>query len=107
MLFNEKVLCGLGKGLGSSGRMDAEAVERALIALKRFRALSLQARATDIYVLATAAARRSSSCPVRKRRGIPHWVLSAAFTTPTALLVILAAGRWSSSISGAAISGGE
>ncbi|MBW6420498.1 exopolyphosphatase [Rhizobium sp. XQZ8] len=63
MLFNEKVLCGLGKGLGSSGRMDEEAVVRALDSLKRFRALSTQARATDVYVLATAAAREASNGP--------------------------------------------
>jgi exopolyphosphatase/guanosine-5'-triphosphate,3'-diphosphate pyrophosphatase len=61
ILFNEKVLCGLGKGLGSSGRMDEEAVQRALAALKRFRALSTQARAGDVYVLATAAAREASN----------------------------------------------
>jgi len=63
MLFNEKVLCGLGKGLGSSGRMDEEAVERALASLKRFRSLSTQARATELYVLATAAAREASNGP--------------------------------------------
>ncbi|HEX2146510.1 MAG TPA: exopolyphosphatase, partial [Pseudorhizobium sp.] len=61
MLFNEKVLCGLGKGLASTGRMDSSAVERSLHALRRFRALSEQARATDIYVLATAAAREASN----------------------------------------------
>ncbi len=63
VLFNEKVLCGLGKGLGSSGSMDQEAVQRALAALKRFRALSTQARAEEIYVLATAAAREASNGP--------------------------------------------
>jgi exopolyphosphatase / guanosine-5'-triphosphate,3'-diphosphate pyrophosphatase len=61
VLFNEKVLCGLGKGLGSNGRMDEEAVARALHALHRFRALSDQARATRIFVLATAAAREASN----------------------------------------------
>ncbi|RWX75834.1 exopolyphosphatase [Neorhizobium lilium] len=63
ILFNEKVLCGLGKGLGSSGRMDEEAVQRALAALRRFRALSTQARADEVYVLATAAAREASNGP--------------------------------------------
>ncbi|CDZ47874.1 exopolyphosphatase [Neorhizobium galegae] len=63
VLFNEKVLCGLGKGLGSNGRMDDEGVERALSSLKRFRALSTQARATEVYVLATAAAREASNGP--------------------------------------------
>ena len=63
MLFNEKVLCGLGKGLASTGRMDPAAVDRSLAALRRFRALSDQARASDIYVLATAAAREASNGP--------------------------------------------
>ncbi|MGN7291634.1 exopolyphosphatase [Rhizobium sp. SAFR-030] len=63
VLFNEKVLCGLGKGLGSTGRMDDEAVRRALNALRRFRALSDQARSTRIFVLATAAAREASNGP--------------------------------------------
>lgn len=61
MLFNEKVLCGLGRGLATTGSMDSAAVERSLHALRRFRALSQQARATDIYVLATAAAREASN----------------------------------------------
>ncbi|MCF6370561.1 exopolyphosphatase [Rhizobium halophilum] len=61
MLFNEKVLCGLGKGLASTGSMDPAAVDRALAALRRFRALSEQARATRIYPLATAAAREASN----------------------------------------------
>ncbi|MDR6815041.1 exopolyphosphatase/guanosine-5'-triphosphate,3'-diphosphate pyrophosphatase [Neorhizobium sp. 2083] len=63
VLFNEKVLCGLGKGLGSNGRMDDEGVERALSSLRRFRALSTQAKATEVYVLATAAAREASNGP--------------------------------------------
>jgi exopolyphosphatase/guanosine-5'-triphosphate,3'-diphosphate pyrophosphatase len=63
VLFNEKVLCGLGKGLGSNGRMDDEGVRRALAALKRFKALSDQARASQVYVLATAAAREASNGP--------------------------------------------
>ncbi len=63
ILFNEKVLCGLGKGLGSSGRMDQEGVDRALTALRRFKALSQQARAASMYVLATAAAREATNGP--------------------------------------------
>lgn len=63
ILFNEKVMCGLGKGLASTGRMDDEGVPRALAALRRFRALSEQARATAMYVLATAAAREAVNGP--------------------------------------------
>lgn len=63
MLFNEKVMCGLGKGIAESGRMDDTSVERALNALRRFKALSRQARATTIYALATAAAREAVNGP--------------------------------------------
>lgn len=61
VLFNEKVLCGLGKGLAATGRMDEAAIARALAALKRFRALSEQARAFEMHVLATAAAREAEN----------------------------------------------
>ncbi|MFH1516961.1 MAG: Ppx/GppA phosphatase family protein [Pseudomonadota bacterium] len=61
VLFNEKVLCGLGKGLVATGRMDEAGIARALAALKRFRALSEQARASEMHVLATAAAREAEN----------------------------------------------
>jgi len=63
VLFNEKVLCGLGKGIATTGLLDAEGVTRALAALRRFRALSDQARASRMHVLATAAAREASNGP--------------------------------------------
>jgi exopolyphosphatase/guanosine-5'-triphosphate,3'-diphosphate pyrophosphatase len=63
ILFNEKVLCGLGKGLAMTGRMDQEGVQRALSALRRFHALSQQARAVSMHVLATAAAREAENGP--------------------------------------------
>ncbi|MEZ2129187.1 MULTISPECIES: exopolyphosphatase [unclassified Sinorhizobium] len=63
ILFNEKVLCGLGKGIARTGKMDEESVARALASLHRFKALSDQARAATMYVLATAAAREASNGP--------------------------------------------
>ncbi|MEN9894931.1 MAG: exopolyphosphatase [Pseudomonadota bacterium] len=68
VLFNEKVLCGLGKGLATTGRMDPESVERAMAALHRFKALSRQARASTMFVLATAAAREADDGPDFIRR---------------------------------------
>jgi arginine repressor len=47
MLFNEKVMCGLGKGIAQTGNMDGASVERALAALHRFRALSTQAELVE------------------------------------------------------------
>lgn len=63
VLFNEKVSCGLGRGIATTGRMDPGAVERAIAALARYRALCDQARVTRLYVLATAAAREAENGP--------------------------------------------
>ncbi|MGD9868110.1 MAG: Ppx/GppA family phosphatase [Hyphomicrobiales bacterium] len=60
-LFNEKVLCGLGRSLATRGRLDEDAVARALEALTRFRALSDQIGAGRLHVVATAAAREASN----------------------------------------------
>ncbi|MFC4625348.1 exopolyphosphatase [Daeguia caeni] len=63
VLFNEKILCGLGKGLAKTGRLNEKSVEAALRALKRFRALAEQADAISIHALATAAAREAKNGP--------------------------------------------
>ena len=34
--YNEKIMCGLGKGLAETGRLNPEGRRRALAALKRF-----------------------------------------------------------------------
>jgi exopolyphosphatase/guanosine-5'-triphosphate,3'-diphosphate pyrophosphatase len=90
VLFNEKVLCGLGRGLATTGRMDDEGIDRALTSLRRFRALSDQARATHIHALATAAAREAANgslfiekatavlgCPIRILTGAEEAQYSA------------------------------
>lgn len=56
-LYNEKVLCGLGRNVLSTGRLNEEAVRRALVALARFRVLCETMRVSRTFVLATAAAR--------------------------------------------------
>lgn len=62
-LYNEKILCGLGSQLASTGRLDDEAVERALATLRRYRMLAIQAGAQSIHTLATAAARDAINGP--------------------------------------------
>jgi exopolyphosphatase/guanosine-5'-triphosphate,3'-diphosphate pyrophosphatase len=59
MLFNEKVLCGLGRGLGinGDGRLNLEGIELARVNLQRFIALSRAIGAARLDVLATAAMR--------------------------------------------------
>jgi exopolyphosphatase/guanosine-5'-triphosphate,3'-diphosphate pyrophosphatase len=56
-LYNEKVLCGLGRHVATTGRLDDEAVDRALKALARFRVLCGMMDVGETSVLATAAAR--------------------------------------------------
>ena len=63
VLFNEKVLCGLGAGLAETGLLNPTGVDRALATLRRFRALSEQAQAERIHILATAAAREAENGP--------------------------------------------
>lgn len=63
VLFNEKISCGLGKGVALTGQMDQTAVDRALATLKRFRLLAKQAGVTHIHALATAAVREAADGP--------------------------------------------
>ena len=63
VLFNEKMLAGLGRGIVSTGRLDPEAVTRAIEEFRRFRALSDQAGAEELHVIATAAAREAVNGP--------------------------------------------
>jgi exopolyphosphatase/guanosine-5'-triphosphate,3'-diphosphate pyrophosphatase len=62
-LYNEKVLCGLGRGVFSTRRLSDEAVRRALHALGRFRVLCDTMKIGRIFVLATAAARDAENGP--------------------------------------------
>ncbi len=58
-LFNEKVLCGLGRNLVSKGVLGKVPVKKALEALQRFRALADQLNIGKLEVIATAAAREA------------------------------------------------
>ncbi len=57
MLLNEKVMCGLGRGLERSGKLNVEGVALAKANLQRFIALARASGTTRIDVLATAAVR--------------------------------------------------
>jgi exopolyphosphatase/guanosine-5'-triphosphate,3'-diphosphate pyrophosphatase len=56
-LYQEKVMCGLGRALNRTNRLSAEAIPRALAALRRFRLLAEQYRTRAVYPFATAAVR--------------------------------------------------
>jgi exopolyphosphatase/guanosine-5'-triphosphate,3'-diphosphate pyrophosphatase len=61
--FNEKIMCGLGREVHSSGLLAADAVEKALAALKRFRSLCQVIGVGRTYVVATAACRDADNGP--------------------------------------------
>ena len=87
-IFNEKVLCGLGREIASKGRLEEESVGRALDALARFKAVTMILDVKHVRAIATAACRdaingpefivrgrrrsapRSTSCPASRK---PSW----------------------------------
>jgi exopolyphosphatase/guanosine-5'-triphosphate,3'-diphosphate pyrophosphatase len=60
-IFNEKALCGLGRQVQSTGLLAPDAVEEALAALNRFRALCDILRVRKLWVIATAACRDATN----------------------------------------------
>jgi exopolyphosphatase/guanosine-5'-triphosphate,3'-diphosphate pyrophosphatase len=90
-LYNEKLFCGLGREIATTGRLSEEAIERALAALARYRVLCSTAQVRNVRVLATAAARMAENgpaflaaaneacgCPVELLTGEREALLSAA-----------------------------
>jgi exopolyphosphatase/guanosine-5'-triphosphate,3'-diphosphate pyrophosphatase len=79
-LFNEKVLCGLGRGLGRSGRLNPDAVAPALANLQRFVALARAVGVARLDIIATAAVRDASDgaqfvAEATRRCGVPISIL--------------------------------
>lgn len=80
-IFNEKVLAGLGRNIGSTGRLDEDGVRRALDELERFRTICDGLSVGRIEAVATAAVRDAANGPdfvaqSRDRCGVPIRVLS-------------------------------
>lgn len=68
-LFNEKVLCGLGRSVATTGHLGTLATERALAALARFRAIARILEVKYLRAIATAAVREAEDGPDFIRRG--------------------------------------
>lgn len=60
-VYNEKVLCGLGRGVATTGRMNDANIDMALSTLRRFNALNRQIGVQTVYAVATAAAREAEN----------------------------------------------
>ncbi|MGC9418703.1 MAG: Ppx/GppA family phosphatase [Rhodovulum sp.] len=78
--FNEKLMCGLGAGLGETGRLSPEGRTRALGALKRFALLGEAMGAAPLTVVATAAMRDAEDGPdfrreIERETGLKPWVI--------------------------------
>lgn len=79
--FNEKVMCGLGRGLAETGRLNPEGRVRALAALARFAALGRGMGLPPLSAVATAAVRAAEDgadfcAEVRERTGIAVHVIT-------------------------------
>jgi exopolyphosphatase/guanosine-5'-triphosphate,3'-diphosphate pyrophosphatase len=59
-LVNEKVMCGLGRGMASTGRLNTDGVALALVNLRRFVEFARAIGVDHLAVLATAAVRDAS-----------------------------------------------
>ncbi|MGR3491100.1 MAG: Ppx/GppA phosphatase family protein, partial [Shimia sp.] len=78
--FNEKVMAGLGVGLGETGHLNPEGRKRGLDALARFAAVARAAEVSHISTVATAAVREASDGPafvkeVEEQTGLKLWVI--------------------------------
>ena len=58
--FNEKIMCGLGRGMAETGHLHPEGRERALAAMRRFAILARGYEVNSLTAVATAAVREAS-----------------------------------------------
>src|SRR5260370_35224281 len=63
LLFNEKAMCALGRGLNATGRLNPDGVILALAQLERFVALARAVGVGRLDVLATSAGRAARAGP--------------------------------------------
>ncbi|MDP6788659.1 MAG: hypothetical protein QGI13_16215 [Rhodospirillales bacterium] len=93
-VFNEGVVCGLGRGLRTSGRLAPDGVALALGSLGRFIGLARAMAVARIDILATAAVREAADgadfvADVERRFGVAVRVLSGAEESRLAALGIV------------------
>ncbi|MBV9859137.1 MAG: Ppx/GppA family phosphatase [Alphaproteobacteria bacterium] len=81
--LNEKVMCGLGRGIAATGRLNRDGVALALPNLERFVAMARALEADHLAIIATAAIREASDGPgfaaeIERRCGAPVRVIDGA-----------------------------
>ena len=93
-VFNERVVCGLGRGLRTSGRLNPDGVALALRSLGRFVGLARAMAVAHIDILATAAVREATNgaafvADIERRFGVEVRVLSGEEESRLAALGIV------------------
>ena len=95
VLFNEKLLAGLGRGVVALGRLDPDNVQSALTGLARFAALLKLMQPLRVRVVATAAVREASDGPqflkAVRALGLPAELLSGDDEAEAAGLGVISA----------------
>ena len=104
-IFNERVACGLGKGLGQTGRLNPEGVELAMRTLGRFTNLVCEMKVERFVLLATAAVREAADGSdfvegIKHRFGFPVRVLSGTEEARLGAMGILGGSPKADGISG-------
>lgn len=95
-VFNEKLLCGLGRDLDRTGRLAEDGIVSAMAALPRFIAIADAMGVARIDVLATAAVRDAENGPefeqeMKRRCGLAMQVLSGEEEARLSALGVLSA----------------
>ena len=81
--YNEKVLCGLGKGVGETGLLHAAGRASAMASIERFVSLAEHMNLAVLSAVATAAVREASDGPdfvdeIGRKTGLPVMVATGA-----------------------------
>ncbi len=82
IVFNEKAILGLGRGLQVTGRLNEEAIAQSVTVLERYAVVAAAMRADPVEILATAAVRDAQNGPAyvemlrRRFPSVPIRVLS-------------------------------
>jgi exopolyphosphatase/guanosine-5'-triphosphate,3'-diphosphate pyrophosphatase len=82
-LLNEKVMCGLGRGIARTGRLNRDGVELAYANLQRFVALARALKVDHLMAIATAAVREARdghefAAEIERQCGIPVRIVDGA-----------------------------
>lgn len=95
LIFNEKVMAGLGRSLAETGAIDEAAMTRAIHALERFRIVAREMDVDETVCVATAAVRDASNGEEFTRRvtalGLDITILSGEDEARTAGMGVLSA----------------